>query len=42
MLADVLSDSGFFGAQTAVLSSASSKTAYRTAFLLDEVASSPG
>jgi hypothetical protein len=37
MLADYLSDNGFFGAQTAVLSSASSKTAYGTAFLLDGV-----
>jgi hypothetical protein len=37
MLADYLSDNGFFGARTAVLSSASSKTAYGTAFLLDGV-----
>jgi hypothetical protein len=37
MLADFLSDNGFFGARTAVLSSASSKTAYGTAFLLDGV-----
>src|SRR4051794_24011155 len=35
MLADFLSDNDMFGAQTAVLSSASSKTAYGTAFLLD-------
>src|SRR3954469_3858551 len=37
MLADYLSDNGLFGAATAVLSSASSKTAYGTAFLLDGV-----
>ena len=37
MLADYLSDNGCFGAPTAVLSSASSKTAYGTAFLLDGV-----
>ncbi|MCU1592121.1 MAG: hypothetical protein JWP11_3377 [Frankiales bacterium] len=37
MLADFLGDNGFFGAQTAVLSSASSKTAYGTAFLLDGI-----
>lgn len=37
LLADFLSDSGLFGARTAVLSSASSKTAYGTAFLLDGV-----
>jgi hypothetical protein len=37
MLADFLSDNSFFGAQTAVLSSASSKTAYGTAFLLDDI-----
>jgi hypothetical protein len=37
MLADFLSDNGFFGAETVVLSSASSKTAYGTAFLLDGV-----
>lgn len=34
LLADFLSDSGFFGAAAAVFSSASSKTAYGTAFLL--------
>lgn len=37
MLADFLSDNDFFGARTAVLSSASSKTAYGTAFLLEGV-----
>src|SRR3954452_4662632 len=37
MLADFLSDNSHFGAQAAVLSSASSKTAYGTAFLLDGV-----
>src|SRR6476661_4079702 len=37
MLADFLSDNGLFGARTAVLSSASSKTAYGTAFLLGGV-----
>jgi uncharacterized protein DUF2855 len=37
MLADFFADNDFFGAQTAVLSSASSKTAYGTAFLLDGV-----
>jgi hypothetical protein len=37
MLADFLTDNGFFGAETAVLSSASSKTAYGTAFLLDGI-----
>src|SRR4051812_43757557 len=37
LLADFLSDNGFFGAGTAVLSSASSKTAYGTAFLLDGI-----
>jgi hypothetical protein len=37
MLADFLRDNGFFGAETVVLSSASSKTAYGTAFLLDDV-----
>jgi hypothetical protein len=37
LLADFLSDSDFFGARTAVFSSASSKTAYGTAFLLDGV-----
>jgi hypothetical protein len=35
MLADFLQDNGFFGAETVVLSSASSKTSYGTAFLLD-------
>jgi hypothetical protein len=35
--ADFLSDNDFFGARTAVLSSASSKTAYGTAFLLEGV-----
>ena len=34
MLADQLEDSGWFGAEVLVLSSASSKTAYGTAFLL--------
>src|SRR3954451_16553598 len=37
MLADYLADNRHFGARTAVLSSASSKTAYGTAFLLDGV-----
>jgi hypothetical protein len=37
MLADFLSDNSHFGAATAVLSSASSKTAYGTAFLLEGV-----
>src|SRR3954470_10815136 len=37
LLADFLSDNDFFGAGTAVLSSASSKTAYGTAFLLDGI-----
>ncbi len=37
LLADFLADNAFFGAQTAVLSSASSKTAYGTAFLLEGV-----
>src|SRR4051794_6401916 len=37
MLADYLTDNDFFGAQAAVLSSASSKTAYGTAFLLEGV-----
>ncbi|MDX6267354.1 MAG: hypothetical protein QOD70_2094 [Frankiales bacterium] len=37
MLADFLSDNGLFGADTAVISSASSKTSYGTAFLLDGV-----
>lgn len=35
MLADFLQDNGCFGAETAVISSASSKTSYGTAFLLD-------
>ena len=34
MLADMLADNGWFGADVLVLSSASSKTAYGTAFLL--------
>jgi hypothetical protein len=34
MLADKLEDNGFFGAEVLALSSASSKTAYGTAFLL--------
>lgn len=34
MLADQLEDNGFFGAEALLLSSASSKTAYGTAFLL--------
>jgi hypothetical protein len=37
MLADFLTDNAMFGASTVVLSSASSKTAYGTAFLLDGV-----
>ncbi len=37
MLADFLSDHGFFGARSAVISSASSKTAYGAAFLLDGI-----
>ena len=37
MLADFLADNDFFGAGTAVLSSASSKTAYGTAFLLEGI-----
>ncbi|MFN2536886.1 MAG: DUF2855 family protein [Mycobacteriales bacterium] len=37
MLADFLSDNGYFGADTAVISSASSKTSYGTAFLLDGI-----
>ena len=37
LLADFLADNGFFGARTAVLSSASSKTAYGTAFLLEGI-----
>ena len=37
LLADFLADNAFFGAQTAVLSSASSKTAYGTAFLLEGI-----
>jgi hypothetical protein len=37
LLADFLADNGFFGARTVVLSSASSKTAYGAAFLLDGV-----
>jgi hypothetical protein len=37
LLADFLTDNGFFGAGTAVFSSASSKTAYGTAFLLDGI-----
>lgn len=37
VLADFLADNGAFGADTVVLSSASSKTAYGTAFLLDGV-----
>ncbi len=41
MLDDFLSDNGYFGADTAVLSSASSKTAYGTAFLLQEHAGGP-
>ena len=34
MLADFLTDNGYFGAETIVISSASSKTSYGTAFLL--------
>ena len=37
MLADFLQDNGCFGADTAVISSASSKTSYGTAFLLDGI-----
>ena len=37
MLADFLADNSFFGAHTAVFSSASSKTAYGTAFLVDGI-----
>lgn len=37
LLADFLADNAFFGAGTAVFSSASSKTAYGTAFLLDGI-----
>jgi hypothetical protein len=37
LLADFLTDNGFFGAATAVFSSASSKTAYGTAFLLEGI-----
>ncbi len=38
MLADFLQDSGFFGARQLVFSSASSKTAFGTAFALEEYA----
>jgi hypothetical protein len=38
MLADFVVDNGCFGADVAVISSASSKTSYGTAFLLDDVA----
>src|SRR4051794_18327820 len=37
MLADFVTDNGCFGARSAVISSASSKTAYGTAFLLDGI-----
>lgn len=37
MLADFLADNGFFGARQVVISSASSKTAYGTAFALAEM-----
>lgn len=37
MLADFLRDNAYFGAEAVVLSSASSKTSYGTAFLLDDV-----
>src|SRR3954452_15260351 len=37
VLADFLSDNAFFGADTAVISSASSKTSYGAAFLLDGI-----
>ena len=37
LLADFLVDNGFFGAETVVVASASSKTAYGTAFLVDGV-----
>lgn len=37
MLADYLQDNGLFGADCAIISSASSKTSYGTAFLLDGV-----
>lgn len=41
MLADFLDDSGYFGAEQLILSSASSKTAYGTAFCLKAFQSSP-
>ncbi len=37
VLADFLQDNGCFGADTAVISSASSKTSYGTAFLLEDI-----
>src|SRR3954463_5689815 len=37
VLADFLQDNGCFGAETVVISSASSKTSYGTAFLLDDI-----
>jgi len=41
LLADFLQDNGFFGARLAVLSSASSKTSYGTAFLLSHMVRRP-
>jgi hypothetical protein len=41
MLADFLSDNGFFGARQVVISSASSKTAYGTAFCLKAMKDAP-
>jgi hypothetical protein len=42
LIDDFLADNGFFGADTVVLSSASSKTAYGTAFLLSRRARAEG
>ena len=42
LIDDFLADSGFFGAQQVVLSSASSKTAYGTAFCLAQRRGQPG
>jgi len=41
LLADFLQDNGFFGSRLAILSSASSKTAYGTAFLLSRMPRHP-
>jgi hypothetical protein len=41
LIDDFLADNGFFGARTAILSSASSKTAYGTAFCLAQRRGSP-